>query len=632
MRKGGFVGPLVVLYGGAFMAGFNENLVNMALVSLMAEFGVDSVTAQWLVTGYMIVATVVVMAMAFFFRRFKLRTLFFVAAGLTLVGSAAGLAAPSFTLTLAARLVQAAGSGVFIPLMMNAILVMVPKNRLGTFMSIGSCMITFGPALAPVVCGGLVTALGWRSIFAVPTVAMVVLLVAGAVLLRNLERSEAHLDAASVVLSALFLTGLSFGLAQLALDAAIAAAALAVAAASAVAFVVRQLRCAHPLIDLAPCRNIWFWPTLILAMIAMMTTFSLSVLLPLYLEGSMGYTAFVSGLIILVPVLGNAATSLLGGRIMDRWGEWPLIPAGFASIVVGLGLLAATSAAMSLPMTFVGALFAFAGVGAVFSPSQTAGLRRVPPEQNPFAVALSTTFVQVAACIGPSLYIGIMSGVQAGAVAGGASAQAGSAQGFAVAILVAAAIGFAGFVISLAYALAARRQAAAPASGTPSAPLQPSPAIAAIMEREPYTIRDNASMSQAMQAFVTLKVGGLPVVDAAGRGVGFLSDGDVMRYLADKHATVSSAYSLIEAANAQSMDERLHELAELPVSEVATGKLVAIDQGATLEDVCALLAQHRYKKLPVVQEGQVVGTVNRSDVLRFAMESFLKADEDKVKA
>ena len=94
---------LSVLYGSAFIAGFNENLVNMALVSIMAEYGVDSVTAQWLVTGYMIVATVVVTCMAFLYRRFHVRTLFFGAAGLSIVGSAMGLVAPGFELLLWAR-------------------------------------------------------------------------------------------------------------------------------------------------------------------------------------------------------------------------------------------------------------------------------------------------------------------------------------------------------------------------------------------------------------------------------------------------------------------------------------------------------------------------------------------------
>ena len=140
---------LVVLYASAFLAGFNENLVNMALMSIMGEYGVDSVAAQWLVTGYMIVATIVVMCMAFMYRRFKLRPLYFAAAAFTLVGSVMGLLATSFELLMAARLVQAAGSGIFIPLMMNTVLVVAPKHKLGTFLAIGGCVITFGPALAP---------------------------------------------------------------------------------------------------------------------------------------------------------------------------------------------------------------------------------------------------------------------------------------------------------------------------------------------------------------------------------------------------------------------------------------------------------------------------------------------------
>lgn len=636
MQGGSFVAPLAVLYGGAFMAGFNENLVNMALMAVMGEFGVDSVTAQWLVTGYMIVATVVVTCMAFLYRRFKLRTLFFCAAGLSLAGSAMGLLSFNFAFLLAARLVQAVGTGIFIPLMMNTILAVVPKNKMGAYLSIGSCMITFGPALAPVACGALVTGLGWRSIFAVPVAAMAVLAVAGAFLIRNVPTSEAHLDTPSVALSAVALFGLSFGLAELSALPVAAGAALALAAVAVAAFIVRQLRCAHPLIELSPCRSLLFWPTLILAMVAMMTTFSLSVLLPLYFEGALGLTAFASGVIILVPVLANAATSLFSGRVMDRFGAWPLLPAGFAVILVGLAVLAATSASLSLPLAFAGALLAYAGVGMVFSPSQTAGFRTLPPAQNPFGVALSTTFVQVAACIGPSLYIGIMSAVQQGAAAGGADAAAGAAQGFAVAIGVAAAVAAVGFGVASAYTVAARRWeraqrggAAARAEAAAGAAVQVEPGaplLSAIMESDPYVISAAAKVGEAMRAFVDLKVGGLPVVDERGRGVGFISDGDVMRCLADKYAAVSSAYALIEVANSQSFDERLRETVELPVSDVATAKLVALDEGATLREACDLLAQRKLKKVPVLRDGRVVGTVNRSDVLRYAMGAFLSSE------
>ena len=439
---------LVVLYASAFLAGFNENLVNMALMSIMGEYGVDSVAAQWLVTGYMIVATIVVMCMAFMYRRFKLRPLYFAAAAFTLVGSVMGLFATSFELLMAARLVQAAGSGIFIPLMMNTVLVIAPKRKLGTFLSIGGCMITFGPALAPTVCGALVTSAGWHSVFAVPLVAMAVLALMALFAVKNMGFSPAHLDIPSTVLSAAFLCALSLGLVELTIDIPLAVGSLAVAVVTAALFVLRQLRCEHPLIDLTPMKSRAFWPSVVLTTIAMMGSFSMSVLLPLYLEGGTGLTAFAAGLLMLVPVLANAGTTLLGGRIMDARGEWPLLPAGFA-------LMAALAPALSLPAAFVAALLIMGGTGFIFSPSQTAGLRTLPAEMNPFGVAISTTFVQIAACIGPSLYTGIMSTAQAGALAAGAGEALATAQGFSIAMVVAACIAAAGCALALVYSRAA---------------------------------------------------------------------------------------------------------------------------------------------------------------------------------
>ena len=445
---------LVVLYASAFLAGFNENLVNMALMSIMGEYGVDSVAAQWLVTGYMIVATIVVMCMAFMYRRFKLRPLYFAAAAFTLIGSVMGLLATSFELLMAARLVQAAGSGIFIPLMMNTVLVVAPKRKLGTFLAIGGCVITFGPALAPTVCGALVTSFGWHSVFAVPLAAMAVLALVALFAVKNMGFSPAHLDIPSTVLSAVFLCALSLGLVELTIDVPLAVGSLA-AAVTAALFVLRQLRCEYPLIDLTPMKSRAFWPSVVLTTIAMMGSFSMSVLLPLYLEGGTGLTAFAAGLLMLVPVLANAGTTLLGGRIMDARGEWPLLPAGFAAIAAGFALMAALAPTLSLPAAFVAALLIMGGTGFIFSPSQTAGLRTLPQEMNPFGVAISTTFVQIAACIGPSLYTGIMSTAQAGALAAGADAALATAQGFSIAMVVAACIAAAGCALALVYSRAA---------------------------------------------------------------------------------------------------------------------------------------------------------------------------------
>lgn len=629
---------LGVLYGSAFLAGFNENLVNMALMAIMGEYGVGSVTAQWLVTGYMIVATVVVMCMAFLYRRFTLRTLFFAGAAFTLVGSVLGLVAPNFALLMVARLVQAIGSGLFIPLMMNTILAVTPKNKLGGAMATGGCMITFGPAFAPVVCGAMVTVFGWHSVFVVPLVAMAVMTILGAVFIRNLPTCEAHLDLPSVGLSAVFLLTLSFGLAQLTINAGLGAGFLVVAVASAVIFVLRQLRCAHPLIDLTPMASIRFWPAVLLVVVAMMTVFSLSVLLPLYFEGALGMSAFMAGILILLPVLLNAATTMIGGRIMDRRGEWPLLPCGYGLMAVGALAMIFAARLLSAPAMLVSALVTYAGIGLIFSPSQTAGLRTLPPQQNPFGVALMTTFVQIAACIGPALFTGVMSTVQANALAAGNQPGYACASGFSMAITVAACIVFLGFVSAFIYALAARRRSTAaqtvPAGAVGSRPEEPQTtaqrsgalagaALTAVMESDPYTVRANATVREAMELLVSHRVGGMPLVNEDGAPVGYISDGDIMRYLADQSSVVTSAYAFIEAANVQTLDERLHELMALPVSEVATSKAVTLPVNTSLRDACQLLAQHRYKKLPVVESGRVVGTVNRSDVLHFAMASYM---------
>lgn len=687
--KGASYVPLLgVLYAAAFLAGFNENLVNMGLMSIMGEYGVDSVTAQWLVTGYMIASTVVVMCMAFFYRRFELRKLFFAGAVLCVVGSAMGLFSMNFAFLLVARLIQAVGAGMFIPMMMNTILVVTPRNKLGTFMSIGGCMISFGPAFAPVVCGCLVTAFGWHSVFVVPLVGMVVISLLGMVFLRNLGTSEIHLDVPSACLSAVFLFTLSFGLAQVMAQPVVGIASLAVAIASAVVFVARQTRCAFPLIDVTPMKSIRFWPASVLVVVAMMIMFSLSVLLPLYFEGALGMSAFMAGLVILVPVLVNTGFTLVAGRIMDKRGEWPLLPAGFALAALGTAAMAIVAPGQSAPALFVAALFVYAGIGLVFSPSQTAGLKTLPPQQNPFGVALMTTFVQVAACVGPALFTGVLSSVQGGAIAGGADAGLGCALGFAAAIEVAAAIAFVGLAVAFVYSLAAHRRAAqAPAvagAGVAGAPAGHGPqggapageaavpaaraaacecaadesgrvvqadaavrehaadefgraaqvgaaaslssaTLADIMEREPYAVAADAPVSEAMHALVEHQVSGLPLVDAQGRVCGFVSDGDIMRYLADKTPAFTSSYVFLEAANNQSIDERLQELMVLPVAEIATDKVVSLPASTTLKDACQTLAQHKFKKAPVVDEaGRMVGVVSRSSILRRAMESYLE--------
>ncbi len=454
------LGPLLaVFYGCGFLAGFNENLVNMALVAIMGDFSIDAVAAQWLVTGYMIAVTVVVTCMAYLYRRLSMRTLFFAAAALSIAGSAGGFLAPNFPLLLVARLVQAVGTGVFIPLMMNVIVDRVPHGRLGTYLAIGSAMITIGPATAPIVTGFMVSDLGWRSVFLVPLAAAVALTVAGIFVVRGgREPERARFDLPSALLTAAGVTLLCVGLSEVTLRPAVGAAALIGAAMALGWFARRQEHLARPLVSMEPLHHGMFWPAALLVMVTMMTYFSLSVMAPLYFEEAAGLAASMAGVLMVAPVLANAAASVLSGRALDRWGEWPLLPAGLAIAVAGLGITIAGALAGSVVVATAGIFFGYLGTGMVLSPAQTAGLRRLPEELDSHGVTLMSMAVQLSACLGPAAYVGIMGSATAAASAAGAPAAQASAEGFAGAMIAALVVAAAGLVTAVFYARFTKRR------------------------------------------------------------------------------------------------------------------------------------------------------------------------------
>ena len=633
---------LAVLYGSAFVAAFNENTVNVALVSIMREFTIDANTAQWLVTGYMIVTAIVVTITAFLVKRLRLRTLFLAAACMLVFGLVAAMIAPVWPLFLAARLVQAIGTGISIPVMMSTVLAVAPRTKMGTYLSIGGCMITFGPAFAPVVSGIMVTTFGWRSIFLPPAVFIVILMVLGIVFIRNIAEPEPiKLDVLSVALSALGLFLFVYGLSLVMSDPAVAVSTAALGLCAITLFVRRQHRIPNPLLDLGPLRNHLFIPVCLLVVVAMMTTFSMSVLLPLYFEGALGTTAFVAGALLLAPIMVNAVTSLVGGRMMDKKGSWPLLFVGFATITAGQLGVCLLAPQLSLVGVLIASIVVYAGVGLVLSPSQTAGLQTLRPEESPHGVAILNTFIQVAASLGPSLFIGVLSAVSGSAEAAGTSTMMAQAEGFASAVAVATAIAAVGAVTAFIYGRKRQKLAnaekAAPAVISP-ATLQDEPTFAgsqnkapllskdvsalraADLMKTPYVVSAQASVREVMAYLIERKTSGLPVVDSKGAIVGFVTDGDLMAALGRPNVQgFDLTASLAVIRDPRNFDERFEETLAANVMEIATTSVVSVSENTSIDEVCALLSTKRIKKVPVLAGKQVVGTVSRSDIVRTLM-------------
>lgn len=135
-----------------------------------------------------------------------------------------------------------------------------------------------------------------------------------------------------------------------------------------------------------------------------------------------------------------------------------------------------------------------------------------------------------------------------------------------------------------------------------------------IMQRDVYTVSQDASYLDALRFLSEKKISGAPVVDDAGNLVGFISDGDILRRLASEHSPFVNA----AAFGKTDFNEKLLSVMSLRISEIAVKNVITVDAADDLSEVCYKLAENHLKKAPVMCAGRMVGVVNRSNITDYA--------------
>lgn len=171
---------ITIMIIGCFFSTLNQTLLNVALSDLMEIFKVTPDTIQWLATGFMLVNGVLVPLTAFLMKRYTTRQLFIASMLFLLIGSIVSACATTFGVLLAGRMIQAAGAGIILPLMMTVILYLYPQNERGAVMGKIGFAIIFAPAIAPTVAGFMLDFVSWRWLFImmIPISIIVILLAA----------------------------------------------------------------------------------------------------------------------------------------------------------------------------------------------------------------------------------------------------------------------------------------------------------------------------------------------------------------------------------------------------------------------------------------------------------------------
>lgn len=154
--------------------------------------------------------------------------------------------------------------------------------------------------------------------------------------------------------------------------------------------------------------------------------------------------------------------------------------------------------------------------------------------------------------------------------------------------------------------------------------------ISEIMKTDVYTVMDDATIKEVLQVLVERKISGVPVVNGNKKVVGFISDGDIMKFIAKQNPRIIDMTSFITVwYDTESFEKKLHDLMDLNVMELATTKVISVESDYDVDEAAKVLGEKKIKKVPVVDDaGKLVGVISRSEILRYILGTYLEKEAD----
>lgn len=405
-------GIISILMVGAFISFLNNTLLNVALPSIMVEFQVGPAIVQWLTTGFMLVNGIMIPTTAFLIQKYSVRRLFLTAMTLFAAGTVLAGMAPVFFLLIVARMLQASGSAIMMPLLMNVMLVSFPIEKRGTAMGVFGLIMMFAPAIGPTLSGWIIQHFSWRMLFHFIAPIAIVIVLSGFFLLKDKkDKNDLRLDFKSLLLSSMAFGGLMIGFSlagELGWGHPLVYGAITVGTVSFVVFVLRCLKQDEPMLNFHIYRYPMFALSSVISMVVTMAMFSGILLLPIFVQTIRGFSPLEAGLMLLPGAIVNAFMSPVTGRLFDLYGGRILAVTGLIITTVTTYFLSVLT--METSFTYLSVVHAIRmfGMSMVMMPVTTNGLNELPSRFYPHGTAMNNTMQQLSGAIGTALMVTIM--------------------------------------------------------------------------------------------------------------------------------------------------------------------------------------------------------------------------------
>ncbi len=433
-----------------FMDIMDTTIVNVALPGLARDFHASTASIEWVVLGYLVALAASIPASGWLGDRFGTKRVFLGALVLFTVGSALCGQSHSVFELVAFRVVQGLGGGMLVPVGMAMLFRAFPPIERARASTILIIPTVIAPSLGPVLGGWLVTYQSWRWIFYVNLPVGVLAFIIGLVFLIDYRDPGAGaFDPVGFLVSAVglatFLYALSEGPERGWTSPAVLSTGIIGLSLVATLIVVEQ-RVREPMLALRLYGERMFRIGNTVFGMMFGTFASVLFLLPLYLQGLRGLSAFQSGLTTFPQALGLMLMAQVTGRLYHIVGPRRLVLFGLAALTFFSGMLAFVGIHTSL-WAIRGILFARGMATAFVSiPLQTTVYANVTPADTGRASALYSVQRQVSAALGVAILGTVL--IEASGRASSAAAT-GTIGGFHAAFACSTVLLVIGFLIAL---------------------------------------------------------------------------------------------------------------------------------------------------------------------------------------
>ncbi|WP_433165117.1 DHA2 family efflux MFS transporter permease subunit [Kribbella sp. CA-247076] len=327
---------------GSGMAFLDGTVVNVALPAMGEELDADVAGLQWIVNGYMLPLSALILLSGSLGDRLGRRRVYVAGVIWFAVASVICTVAPTLEVMIAGRVLQGIGGALLTPGSLAILQTAFAPSDRGKAVGAWSGLTSVAAAIGPFVGGGLVDSGSWRLIFLlnIPIALVTVLVTLRHVPESRDETAAGKLDIAGAIVATLGLAGLTFGLISAGdrgWGDTLVLVSLAVGVVALAVFVEVERRSSHPMLPPGIFANIRFTGANLVTVVVYGGLGTATFLLVVYLQTALGYSALWAGASLLPMTALMLALSGYAGGLADRIGA--RIPMTVGPLLMAAGFL-----------------------------------------------------------------------------------------------------------------------------------------------------------------------------------------------------------------------------------------------------------------------------------------------------